>query len=166
MRVILKPVLAAGLVSLLLVGPARGEVLVNFIHPDRFSDANSRGDFPIRPDSPALHGLRQALQQFGTRYLPADARLQVEILDLDLAGRYEPWRIEARDVRILRAVDPPRIRLRYTLEQPGQPATSGEETVTDMLYLSRPEMRFNRGNPLAIEKAVLADWFRRRFTSA
>jgi hypothetical protein len=166
MPVTLRPVLAAGLMALLLAAPARAEVLVNFIHPEGFSDGNSRGDFPIRPDNPALNSLRQALQQLGTRYLPADARLQVEILDLDLAGRYEPWRIEALDVRVMRDVDPPRIRLRYILEQPGQQALSGEETVTDMLYLSRPEMRFNRGDPLAIEKAVLADWFRRRFTPA
>lgn len=162
----MRPILAAALVGLCLAAPARSEVLVNFVHPERFTDANTRGDFPAKADSPALASLRRTLQELGARYLPADTKLQVEVLDLDLAGRYEPWRFEARDVRIMRDVDPPRIRLRYALERPGQPPVSREETVTDMLYLTRPELRFRSGDTLAVEKAVLADWFRHRFAPA
>jgi hypothetical protein len=164
MRALLRPVIATGI--LLMSLPVRAEVQVNFIRPERYSDANPSRDFPIKADSAVLRILDSSLQELGARYLPPALNLRIEVLDLDLAGRYEPWRLDGRDVRIMRDVDPPRISLRYTLERAGQPPLMREETVTDMVYLSRPEVRFHNGDPMAIEKAVLADWFRRRFAPA
>ncbi|MCP3476235.1 DUF3016 domain-containing protein [Bradyrhizobium sp. CCGUVB1N3] len=77
---------------------------------------------------------------------------------MDLAGQDEP-RGRGTEVRVMRDVTPPRIRLRYTLSGGGRRATSGEDDLSDMNYLMNPSGRL--GGRYGYEKALLDDWFRR-----
>ncbi len=86
--------------------------------------------------------------------------LTIEILDVDLAGELR-WR-HFGDVRILRPVTWPRIKLRYALTSDGLEVATGEELVSDRSYLMRPSTR-RCHDALRFEKAMLDDWFRRRF---
>jgi hypothetical protein len=62
------------------------------------------------------------------------------------------------DVRIMRAVTWPSIKLRYQLRQDGQVVASGVETVADMRYLDLPNS-YPDGDPLRYEKRMLDEWF-------
>lgn len=132
------------------------------MHPETFSDANLRGGYGENARAPALDGIRKHLERLRRRYLKPDQNLTIEVLDLDLAGRLEPWHANAYDVRYMRKITWPRMTLRYTLVQNGIAPAQGEETIGDMNYLMDAGARLS-SDSLRSEKTMLDDWFRKRF---
>ncbi|MHC6225511.1 DUF3016 domain-containing protein [Pseudomonas sp. X10] len=139
------------------------QVEVRFDHPEKFRDAslNSPG-YERGADAEVMKALTQHLQKLGQRYLQPGQQLQIDIRDIDLAGRYEPWHSRAYNVRFMRDITWPTIDLHYTLSQPGQPQQEAADRVSDKMYLSRPG-RQTSSDRLFAEKAMLNDWFRQRF---
>jgi hypothetical protein len=82
---------------------------------------------------------------------------------VDLAGRVEWWHANIHDIRIMRDVDAPSVKLRYTLTENGAVLASGEERITDMGYLQGIVTITSNSDPLKYEKTMLTDWFRKRF---
>lgn len=152
--------LVLGGAALLMAGTARAEVTVDFLNPERYTDANLAVDRPVGPDAPALQGIRREFERLG-RQLPPGRALRIEVLDIDLAGRYEPQRVLAPNTRIMTGTTWPRLRLRYVLEEQGRVLARGEEDVTDRTYLSRAGAN-QSGEPLRYEERMLEDWFSRR----
>jgi hypothetical protein len=138
---------------------AAGAVDVTFVNPERYRDIDDR--FTGRR-SGVLKEVESYFDYLGERYLKDGQVLRVEVLDIDLAGHYEPWRLELRNVRIMRDVTPPRFRLRYTLVDRGRLLVRAEENVTDMTYLWGAGSAYS-DQRLGYEKKMLRDWFRRRF---
>lgn len=155
---------AAGLATLLAAGPAAAETRVTFANPQGFTDANPYAARPVDQASPALAGLRRIIERAGQR-LPPGQDLDIEILDVDLAGYFPPWQVPSPAVRVMEPTTWPSVRLRYTLTQSGRVLASGEETLTDMTYLRRPGATRSR-DPLRFEEAMLLDWFADRFGAA
>ena len=145
-----------------LAGPAAAAIDIAYQQPERYTDANLRGGYGEKARAPALEGLRQAFEQFAARYVGPDRTLSVTVVDLDLAGQLEWWHRNAYDVRFLRDVTPPRIKLHYVLRQGDAVLAEADETLTDVNYLGRLDIR-RRDDPLRYEKAMLEDWFRRKF---
>ena len=141
---------------------ARAEVIVTYDHPETYTDAALYGDLGPGARDPALQGIRRHLEQLGARYLGAGQSLKVDVLDLDLAGRFEPIRPLAHDTRILRDITWPRITLRYSLEVNGVVRATETVTLVDQRYRARPSV-YQPNDPLRYEKAMLDDWFRARF---
>jgi hypothetical protein len=135
-----------------------GTVEVKFTDADRYADAGiSQWD-----QSNNLKVLSTYLQQLGSRYLPQDQKLGIEVLDVDLAGE-KRWR-RGDEIRIVRGrADWPRITLRYTLQDAnGQTIREAKETVSDMDYRDR-SIDLGNTDPLRYEKRMLEDWFRKSF---
>ncbi|NIE74822.1 DUF3016 domain-containing protein [Pantoea sp. Ap-967] len=147
-------------------GTPPAQVEVRFDHPEKFRDAslNSPG-YERGADDYVMKTLDQYLQTLGQRYLQPGQHLVVNIRDIDLAGRYEPWHRGANDVRFMREITWPSIDLNYTLSQPGQPDRQAQERVSDKMYLSRPGRASHGSDRLYAEKAMLGDWFRQRFAA-
>ncbi len=124
----IRKISVAGALAAMLLAPASSLAGVNvrFISPERYSDAGA-GDG-------TLAALRTHLQRLGERFLAPGQTLTVDILDVDLAGHFEPWRRNLSDVRILRDVTPPRVKLRYVLTDRGKRGRSGEDNLTDINY--------------------------------
>ena len=154
-----RTVASAMLASTILAGSARADVAVTFVNPARFHDEDFRG---TAKRNGILDEFRRYLVRLGDQYLGKGQRLGIEVLDIRLAGQYEPWRPHWNDVRILTDITPPRFRLRYTLRQGGKVVVSAEESVTDINYLWRASARFS-SERFAYEKDMLRDWFRKRF---
>ena len=137
---------------------AAGAVSVKFVEPDKFADARD-----TRHD--ASDNLRVLAGHIGSaagRYLADGDRLDVEVLDVDLAGEIWPSRHGLQVVRLLKGgADFPRIKLRYTLESSGQTARSGELTISDMAYLQRSGGP-HTGDALGHERRMLDGWFQSR----
>jgi hypothetical protein len=143
-----------------LPAAADAAVEVAFVSPEAYADA---GSYPGDRVAPAtLRELARHLERLGAARLPEGRSLKIEVLDLDLAGHFEPWRATAYNVRILRETTWPRIALRYVLTEDGRELARGEEKLSDLNYLDRPGRRLS-GDPLRYEKAMLDDWFRARF---
>jgi hypothetical protein len=101
---------------------------VAFVAPQDYTDAGySRALAGERDRSRVMHGIEQHLQQLAARHLPPGYALSIDVLDIDLAGHFEPWRFRSNDVRVLRDSTGPRMRLRYQLTYGGQVLASAEE---------------------------------------
>lgn len=138
-----------------------GTVEVRFIEPDKFADA--RDGVHSRED--VLKTLEERLKQLGGKKLPPSQTLQIEVLDIDLAGDAFP-RVALRDTRVLRGrADWPRMHLRYTLREGDKVIKSGEDRIADMNYLTGT-LRVNQDAPLPYEKRMLDNWFDERIVAA
>ena len=118
---IVRPSWFAALAGLALVAGAQAAtVKVSFIEPEKFIDA---GDRPAERDQ-ALAALEAYIVQLGTRMLPADLTLAIEVLDVDLAGRIQ-WLRNGQDKRIIRG-GPWDSSVRSPLDEPGVLVKEGE----------------------------------------
>ena len=145
-------------------GTAPAQVEVRFDHPEKFRDASlDSAGYERGADDYVMKTLTQYLQKLGQRYLQPGQQLVIDIRDIDLAGRFEPWHSRAYDVRFMRDITWPTIDLSYTLSQPGKPDQQAQERVSDKMYLSRPGRMASSNDRLYAEKAMLNDWFRQRF---
>ena len=149
-------------VALLVAGLAQaGTVEVSFVQPERYTDAG-RG-----PDAEATRkALDQHLQALGQTGLPAQQRLRIEILDIDLAGEIRPMLNLGNELRVLKGrADWPRIHLRYTLSDGAQILSNGDESISDMAYLTGTRTN-DRSGSLPYERRLLNDWFLNHFGPA
>jgi hypothetical protein len=140
--------------------PARAGVDVSFVHPENYTDAGRRDG--AKADAATLADLARHLKQLGERSLKPSQTLTIEVLDIDLAGRFEPWRADGDRIRFLRPVTWPRIEVRYRLSEDGRIVTSAEETLSDINYQQRVNARWSNDD-LHYEKAIIARWFKARF---
>lgn len=138
---------------------AAADVTVTYIAPEKFRDREFRQE---RTRVSALAEFDKEFAKLAERYLPAGQDLAIEVLDIDLAGGFEPWNFDYRDVRIMRDTTPPRIRFRYTLTDAGKVIRQDEVRLSDVNYLSRPGAA-NDTERFAHDKQLLEDWFRKTF---
>ena len=138
-------------------------VTVSFIKPEKFVDATS--EYRSNTREQVTKDIAAYLAELGKRYLPEGQRLEIEITDIDLAGRYEPWQTNFRDTRFMHDVTWPRINLRYRLIGASGELAHGEEAVSDMQYLMNPGLR-SSNDRLRYEKSMLDNWFRNRFSGS
>ncbi len=112
-----------------------------------------------------LAALADHLRALGARQLPAGHRLEVELIDLDLAGEVRVSRHPPGQVRVVTGrADGPRIELAYTLRDAGGTLAAGHETLHDAALPRLGDLRdANAGDPLRQEKTLLDHWFEARF---
>ena len=144
-------------------GVAAATVSVTFVHPETFTDAgHSRGRATQRELAALQKDLQQHLQRLADRKLAASDTLQVEVLDIDLAGDFQPNRLTRfSDVRVVRDITSPRITLRYTVKLGDRVVTGAEEQLSDMNFLWSHN-RYSSGDRLRYEKPMLDKWFEAR----
>lgn len=152
----------AALLALLVAGvPAAAQpVSVRYLTPERFTDAENRlgSGQSLRV---TLSEMTRIFEDLGRRLPPGDS-LAVNVLDIDLAGYERPGVGLPQSVRVVQDFTPPRIRLAYSLRRKGRVVAQGEDTVTDINFMQAANPRFSAGG-LYYERAVLRDWFARRF---
>ena len=135
--------------------PQEGTVTVSFHRPERFADA---GRNPREVEA-NLKQLAEHLKQLG-RQLPPSDRLEVTVLDVDLAGRVKPG--SPSEPRLVTGgADWPTIRLRYSLSSHGQTVRQGDEWLSDMNYTMNAGS-IGANDPLTYEKRLLEQWFVKR----
>jgi hypothetical protein len=139
-----------------------GQVNVSFVGADEYADAgNSKSEREANLATLASH-----LSSLGQRLLPGDTVLEIEVLEVDLAGIVRPSRRGRGDLRIAHGgADWPRMTLRYSLVKDGQVQKADTERVADMSYTMHSSS-YGASEPLHFEKRMLNDWFRTRFVEA
>ncbi len=150
--------LAAALLALPLAATAA--VQVQFLEPDRYTDASQRPTGRA-PSESLKRELTAELQRLGEQYLEPGQELSIDVLDLDLAGRYRWWDASRGEVRVMDAVTWPRMQLRYRLTRGGRTLEQRQEDLSDRNYLDAASGRSS--DPLRYEKNMLEAWFRSRF---
>jgi hypothetical protein len=151
--------LLALLMAGLSAGALAGSAHVSFLNPEKFTDIGPYGD--EREAAQNRSEIARHIERLAARKLPADQVLELAVVDVDLAGNFEPWHFWARDVRVMRTVTWPSIKLRYVLKQGEQVLAGGEETVSDMAYLDHINS-YPSSDPLRYDKRMLDRWFQQR----
>jgi hypothetical protein len=153
-------VLGAGL--MLASASAAGEVQVRFVEPERFTDAHL--DTHYGTDIRVLQIIEQHLQGLASRCLGSDQKLEIQVLDVDLAGRQEWWhRAGAYDLRVMREITWPRIDIAYILRREKVGVVEARERISDMNYLWNSAYVRGDSVPLPYERIMLTNWFERTF---
>jgi hypothetical protein len=145
--------------AVMAAGPAQaGEVEVRFTDPQQFSDigfGHVTRDRNLKTLSDHMAGWRSRL--------PEGQRLDIEVVDVDLAGMERPWGREPF-VRILNGrVDGPRMHLRWSLSQGGTVLLKGEDQLSDLGYAQRLPTP-QRNEPLYYDRRMLDEWLRKMLT--
>ena len=148
----------AGLSASALAGSAH----VTFVNPEKFTDIGRYGDAREATDNRSE--IARHIEKLAARELPPDQVLDVEVLDVSLAGRFEYRYLWPREVRVMRPVTWPSIKLRYQLKLGDQVLAAGEETVSDMDYLQRINA-YPTSDPRRYEKRMLDEWFQQRLVA-
>jgi hypothetical protein len=153
----IRPLIPFLLAAVLPLAAATSPVEVSFVDPAHYTDAgNDPSDARSNEET-----LARSLRDLGSRYLTPDQSLKIDVLDIDLAGTVRPGQISP--IRILGGgADWPRIKLRYALREDGSVVSQGEEVVADLDYLHAAPV-VGAAAPLAYEKRMLENWFRKRF---
>lgn len=140
-----------------------GATMVHFVNASHFTDAGDREYDSARN----LATLQRHLVKLGDACLGTGENLELRVLDVDLAGREEWWHGPSYDLRVMRDITWPRIDVEYVWsDAAGELLGQGRERITDMNYLSRSAyVRFRSSDRLPYERAMLRDWFERRFCS-
>ena len=154
--------LLSGLAVAALSQTASAAVEVSFVHPERYTDAAFGHGYGDKAREPVLRHVREHLELLGARHLKPNQTLRIDVLDIDLAGRFEWWRPYAYNVRIMRGITWPRIAVRYTLQEGDRTLLVAEESISDLNYQTRMAVSLSN-DPLRYEKVMLDDWFRTRF---
>jgi hypothetical protein len=156
MKSICKCLALAGLLAL-SAGAASAAVTVVFSHPEKYLD------MPFSPvdRERVLHDLSEHFGKLGAR-LPPGQDLRIEVLDLDMAGRIYP-NFRGQELRVLNGgADWPHMVVRYTLEANGKVIDSGQDNLSDMMYLDHINRYFD-GDMLRYEKHMVDQWFINKF---
>lgn len=157
MNQFLAPLLLLAIASGLTLGAgsACAAVTVNFTLPDQYVD------MPFAPweKERVMKDLQEHFNKLGGQ-LPSGQDLNVEVVDIDLAGRLEPNFRFGHDIRVLKGrADWPTIALRYSIESQGKVLRSGDVRIADKSYLDHIN-RYSANESLRYEKRMLDDWFK------
>lgn len=148
-----------GAACLTAAAPAAAGLRVEFIAPERYTDAHP--DHFQGTDQRVLQILEQHLQAWASRCLPSTAELPIRILDIDLAGRKD-WS-GMHHPRIMREITWPAISLAYRLHRSDGKVIEAGQRVTDMNYLSNSAYLRSDSMPLPYERLMLDNWFEQTF---
>lgn len=140
--------------------PPAGTLKVSFPHPETYTDAAYRSAYGSdRERAQVMNDIRRHFDELAARYLPQGYALSIAVLDVDLAGHFEPWRVRGDDVRIVRDVTWPRMTLRYELRgSDGAVIGSGEQRISDQNFNMGVNV-YSQSDRLRYEKAMMDRWF-------
>jgi Protein of unknown function (DUF3016) len=136
---------------------------VSYDSPEKFTDFKSQ-NLTTDQDTAYLCGAFTAhIERLAKQYLPPNTRLEVRFKDIDLAGDFEPQSgPRTRDIRVLRDIYPPRMKLEFRLlASDGAVLAKGERSLTEPYYTSTNF--FLNDDQLRYDKQLLTDWIRSEF---
>ena len=142
--------------AVLSATPSHAGVNATFAKPAGYTDS-------AHYDADVLSAIKAHFQRLGARYLGRGDTLSITVLDLDLAGFDLSSRGPSR-LRVLNGATPPKIRFSYRLQRNRKLVASGEDSLSDQFYLSRPGAGLS-SDELRYEKSMLDDWFRQKLSA-
>lgn len=160
MRARILSVVALGLASALASTATAGTAVITFVAPEGYTDGGGKGPRVSPTAAEAQNAIGSHLTALAQGKLPPNQTIKIDVLDLDLAGRKD-FAAAGTDIRIFDDISPPRIKVRYALEEGGRVLLAAEETVSDPMYLNT--VGRNDYRPLDRERLMLSRWFEARF---
>ena len=141
---------------------------VVFVHPERYTDDGDRYASASERPAEVMDTIRAHLQKVGQACLPKGQHVQIQVLDIRLAGDVEWWH-HARggypyDFRVMRDYNWPSMNMEYTWTgTDGTVLREGKDKVSDPVYLQHAAFGGHDSGALPYEKYMLTRWFQQQF---
>ncbi len=142
---------------------AVAKVELRFIDPLTYTDGTLRDFNSGKSREETYNALHKVFERLAERHLDDDQTLVIVLTELDLAGEFEPWRTNLRDVRFMRNVTWPSMEFTYAVYEHGDTVMSGTANLRDMNYL-RGSRRYSGGKRMDYERRMLSEWFSETFS--
>ncbi len=138
------------------------QVNVSWTDPAKFTEARYGPQLNQTKPEVWLTELQKTLVKRAGAVLKPGQHLDIKFTDVDLAGHVEPLYDGRTNVRVVKSIYPPEIKLSFTLTgTDGQVLDSGERKLRDIAFLDRGTVSSN--DPYRFEKRLLKDWVSTEF---
>lgn len=143
-------------------------VQVSWDDPATFTEIRHSGNRAEAERGTWVTDLASYLADAASTRLDNGQQLSVRLTDIDRAGDYEPWLGPVmRDVRMMRDIYPPKIKLEFALhDASGQVVAQGERSLGDLGYLQGLVTAHRNTDALRYEKKLLDRWLQQEFGPA
>ncbi|MEO6228317.1 MAG: DUF3016 domain-containing protein [Thermomonas sp.] len=147
--------------------PDAGPVSVHWNDPATFTELRLSSNRWAASEGNWLQQLAQYMRKRAQQKLAPGERLELNIVDIDRAGQYEPWRgPNLQNTRIIRDLYPPRMTVQFRrTDASGAVVAEGERKLTDPAFLLNASP-INDSDPLRYEKRMIDYWLRRELDTA
>lgn len=135
---------------------------VVFDHPENFTDVKDRYDDTESGRKGILDELGHFIVSTAKDCVPAGDRLTITFQDIDLAGKFEPWRGPPyENTRVIRSIYPPAFKFTYKVtDAAGHVLLEGQEHIRDIDFDTR--ITTSPDDRLRYEKDILKDWMQQK----
>lgn len=137
-----------------------GHVAITFDHPENFTDFK---DGPIGTDrgrEDYEYTLRRSIREDVSRLLKPGQKLSIVFTDIDLAGDFIPPVSVRNDIRVIKRIYPPRMKLHFTLtDAAGNVLKEGDRELRDLTFMDSISAADRQGD-LAYDRVMLRNWLR------
>ncbi|MFZ4478368.1 MAG: DUF3016 domain-containing protein [Rhodoferax sp.] len=139
-----------------------GEVSVTWQEPGQYSDIRPGNESPDVFQARLFKEFDKTFSDLAKK-LPDGYRLEITVTNLDLAGEANRMSsTTARDFRIIKQNDWPRMAFNYTLrDATSAVVVEGKEDLKDMNFMSQSGL-LSDNTSFIYEKKMIKDWFRRQ----
>lgn len=147
--------------------PDAGPVSVHWNDPATFTELRLSSNRWAASEGHWLQDLAQYMRKRAQANLAPGERLDLNIVDIDRAGQFEPWRgPDLQNARIIRDQYPPRMTVQFRrLDASGAVIAEGERKLSDPGFLLNASP-INNTDPLRYEKRMIDSWLRRELDTA
>ncbi|MDQ8181963.1 DUF3016 domain-containing protein [Pelagicoccus sp. SDUM812005] len=137
----------------------RDTIRVSFHEPSRYADIDYDGMNSEKGHQLVFEQIRSVFAETAHHWLPPSYQLEVTVLDIDLAGEYEPHR-GANFPRVIKEIYSPRIKFDYrVLDADGEIVREGSETLRNDSFLSDPTRAIKGNQEVAYDVSqLIRDW--------
>ena len=148
--------------GLMATAAAAGTASVHYDHPENFTETKEVKAFAPWADAGYLDTLKAYIEKRAADALAPDQLMEITVTDVDRAGSYLPSIGPGQPVRVVEAIYPPRITLRFrVLDGQGRVIEQGERKLTDLGFLYDTAGGTTNTDPLRYEKRLIDRWLAR-----
>lgn len=152
---------------LLAEAESSSNIQVNWQNAEQFTDVRAADSHQGKFETRTFKSLEKSLKKMAKK-LPKGQSLSISVNDLDLAGMVLPGYAQGfdtpRDIRVIRAIDYPKIQFDYQLvDHTGKVLRASKVDLKDMQFQDRFRNAKLKRDSLGYEKNMLKNWFAKEF---
>lgn len=154
-----------GVVAALTLSPLihAAELTLNWADPKEYRDIDAGNSLQSRFNDRVMRELGESFSKAAAK-LPATYKIAIDINDVDLAGDTRLHTGSMHDIRIVKDIYPPMIKLNLSItDDSGKIVIDNEENrLLDMSFMMRSNA-FSDSDPLRYERSMIERWMAERF---
>lgn len=138
------------------------KVSISFDEPQTFSDVEEDGMYSQAVFDRFSTEFENKVKKLADELLPKNAMLKMTVLDVDLAGEYEPSYFSGtKNVRVIEGIYPPRLKFEYEITHGGKTVAQGVGQTSDVTFMWNASRAVYEPMEFVYEKNLIEEWMRK-----